>query len=126
MTKDEMKTLIRSLSDDELRTLRSLVTCGVDEWDGKTTINGKPFICPNCGGTGLAEIAEDLDEVRTAEELTLRGNCDYTVAKSRERMCNLRGDLYFECIKCRTRFDIDALEEMFDVTYDEEEGNEDH
>ena len=62
MTRDEMKALIQGLSENERHTLRHLTTYGIDEWDEKTTINGKSFICPDCGGTGLLEVVDRVVE----------------------------------------------------------------
>jgi len=114
MTENEMKDLIRSLSDDEVRKLRFLAMYGVDDWDGKTTINGKPFVCPDCSGTGLLQVEEDIAEVWSAEELTLHGDC-YTIAKS--RMQKVYGDTgqYFECAQCQKYIDSEDLEEMCGV-----------
>ena len=121
MTRDEMTDLIRALSPDELETLRYLAMFGVADWDRKTTINGKPWQCPGCGAEGLLEVVDRAVETWAAEEMTLHGDYEYDLDKSRKWDASNYGDLYFECVQCRQRFEVDEPEEMFDVHCDEED-----
>jgi predicted RNA-binding Zn-ribbon protein involved in translation (DUF1610 family) len=115
MTEDEMKDLVRSLSDDDLLTLRRLAMYGADQWDGRTTINGKPFACPNCGGTGLIAVEIGIDEDWIVEKMTLHGNYCHTVVKSRMLDWYGNGEQYFECATCQRQIDVKDLEAMFCV-----------
>ena len=119
MTKDEMKTLIRSLSADELRTLSSLATYGVDEWDGKTTINGKPFICPGCGGTGLVKVEIGIDQDWAVDEMTLHGDYVCTIPKSRMLDWYGSGELKLECAKCQRDIYIKDLQDIYIKDFEE-------
>jgi hypothetical protein len=119
-----MKALIRTLSRDERHTLRYLAEYGIDDWDGKTTINGKSFICPDCGGTGLLEVVDQVVEKWAAEEATLHGDHDYDLDKSRKWDSDNLGSLYFECLSCHMHFEIDELEKMFDVGKENENQDE--
>ena len=128
MTRDEMKNLIRSLSQEDLETLRYLAMFGVDDWDRKTTINGMPFVCPDCGAEGLLEVVDRVVEVWAAEKVTLYGDDQYHFDKSRKWKSDNYGDLYFECVQCRERFEVEDLEVMVGLRLeddDEDEGEED-
>ncbi len=124
MTRDEMKDLIRSLSQDDLETLRYLAMFGVDDWDRKTTVNGKPWKCPGCGAEGLLEVVDRVVETWAAEEMTLHGDYEYDLKQSWKWDSENHGDLYVECVKCQERFEVDELEEMFGLRCDEEEDDD--
>jgi DNA-directed RNA polymerase subunit RPC12/RpoP len=118
-----MKDLIRSLSQDELAMLRCLAEFGIEDWDQKTTINGRPWQCPECGAEGLLEVADQVVEVWAVEEMTLPGDYQYDLGKSRKWDSLNHGDNYFECVRCEREFQVWELEEMLDV-HREEDGDD--
>jgi hypothetical protein len=124
MTREVMKDLIRSLNRDELGMLRYLAEFGIEDWDQKTTVNGKPWRCPECRAEGLLEVADQVVEVWAVEEMTLPGDYEYDLNKSRKWDSLNHGNNYFECVRCQREFQVFELEEMFDVHCAEEEGDE--
>jgi hypothetical protein len=47
--------------------------------------------------------------------MTLHGNCEYDLGAFRRWYHEERGDLYFECVQCGRRFEVEELEKMFGV-----------
>jgi hypothetical protein len=123
MTKEQMIELIQSLNREDSITLRDLVIFGVGEWDKKTTINDKPFVCPECGGTGLLEIMDNVVDTWTAEDMTF-GDNGYEMNKCRRWYYEDNGDLYFECVRCHRKFWQNDLMEMVGLKCDEEDKEE--